>query len=77
MELDQLQGEAREEQLIALYYYIEGFTEGMGAEDQSDGAWLAMHEDAVESYNHDFKDSVDWYDIMPGYFEWKNNQGGG
>lgn len=63
-------GEARKALLVRLYEHIKTYTELSEADKQSDGAYLAMHEDAVENYNDIHFDFVDFYDVMADYFDW-------
>jgi hypothetical protein len=57
-------------ELVGVFLYIEGFTDG--TEDMPDGAYLAMKEEATESYNKDFGTELDWFDIMQEYITWSN-----
>lgn len=56
-----------------LFHYIEGYVDGF--DDLPDGAYWALHQEAVESWNgQSDTPKYDWFDIMAEYVEWYNKE---
>ncbi len=66
--------------LDTIFNFIKGYLPS-DIDSWSDGAWMAVHMEATDSAcewylaNHDDPVQLfDWFDIMPAYLEWSDNQ---
>ena len=55
---------------ISLYPYMDAWND----DELSDGAWMAMLEEGVVSFNKENNTNYDFYDELGGYIEWRNRE---